>query len=61
MIALENLKEEDPRKIKSEPISPNNGDFKFDREQMLRDNVYAESALPNPLGNVGKNFADADT
>jgi hypothetical protein len=53
-------KEEDPRKTRSLPSSPS-GDFQFDRDAHLRNNVYAESKPANPLGKIGKSYADADT
>lgn len=64
MIQFENEKESDPRLTKSLPTSPMS-DFKFDKEAYMKDrfpdNVFAESAPPNPLGKVGKTFTDADT
>ena len=69
MIALESEKEEDPRKIKTHPLSPRSRKiydepFQFNKDDYLReqpDNVYAESKPPNPLGRVGKTYTDADT
>ena len=71
MIALDNEKEEDPRKIKSFPLSPKtrkeyDEPISFDindryNQPELLDNVYAESKPPNPVGRVGKTFSDANT
>ena len=71
MMALDNEKEEDSRRIKSYPLSPKSkkeydGSATFDKDNAydklgLLDNVYAESKPPNPGGKVGKSFVDADT
>lgn len=56
MIAFDNDKEEDPRKIRTYPLSPNTlKEYSlFDRERPEPldppDNVYAESKPANPLG-----------
>ena len=54
-------KEKDPRRVRSQPISPSNQEFKFDKDAYTRDNVYAEAKLPDPLASIGKVFVDADT
>lgn len=73
MIAFDNEKEEDERKVKSFPLTPKSrkeydGSFSFgpnDRynkvvEEPL-DNVYAESKPADPIANAGKSYSDANT
>ena len=62
MTGFENDMEDDPRRTKSEPMSPRGEeDFTFDKNALMNDNVYAESKPANPLGKIGKNFQDADS
>jgi len=67
MIALENEKEDDPRMLKTFPLSPrarNEYDEPFNFNDYVKeqpDNVYAEGKPANPLGREGKIFVDADT
>lgn len=61
MNANDNEQEEDPREVKSEPPYPKKDWDSDDEAPMMTDNVYAESQPPNPLGNTGKTYVDADS
>jgi hypothetical protein len=61
MIEFGNELEDDPRRTKSQPVSPRS-DRDFDNEHLPTiDNVYAESKPADPLGNMGKTFSDFDS
>jgi hypothetical protein len=63
MIEFGNELEDDPRRTRSEPISPRHAGDEFDRDTPLPtiDNVYAESKPADPLGNLGKTYSDFDS
>jgi uncharacterized protein YneF (UPF0154 family) len=61
MVEFGNELEEDPRRTRSQPISPR-ADNEFDNEYLPTiDNVYAESKPADPLGNLGKTYSDFDS
>jgi hypothetical protein len=63
MIEFGNELEDDPRRTRSEPVSPRHAGDEFDRDTPLPtiDNVYAESKPADPLGNIGKTYSDFDS
>ena len=63
MIEFGNELEEDPRRTRSEPVSPRHAGDEFDRDTPLPtiDNVYAESKPADPLGKLGKTYSDFDS
>lgn len=63
MIEFGNELEDDPRRTRSEPVSPRHAGDEFDRDTPLPtiDNVYAESKPADPLGNLGKTYSDFDS
>ena len=63
MIEFGNELEDDPRRTRSEPVSPRHTGDEFDRDTPLPtiDNVYAESKPADPLGNIGKTYSDFDS
>jgi uncharacterized protein YneF (UPF0154 family) len=63
MIEFGNELEDDPRRTRSEPVSPRHAGDEFDRDTPLPtiDNVYAESKPADPLGKLGKTYSDFDS
>ena len=63
MIEFGNELEDDPRRTRSEPVSPRHAGDEFDRDTPLPtiDNVYAESKPADPLGRLGKTYSDFDS
>ena len=63
MDPIKNLREDDPRLVKSEPPSPKH-EWDQPESNLLEknvDNVYAESKPSDPLAKIGKTFTDAES
>jgi len=63
MEAIGNLREDDPRMVKSEPPSPKH-EWDEPDSNLLKinmDNVYADSKPSDPLAKIGKTFNDAES